>query len=446
MPPRTRALLGVALAALVALAMTAPASGADASDPAATLRQALAEGRVAYGLTGPEEIRALLGAPRSESRERDGGMSLLLWEYADFTVAFGTRAGSDMPPGLVGVQQGGAMWDIGRDRPLVLRTPDDLARLDPFTGLQNVDLRRLDLRPLAARLQALPFDTRTRWPGRDSLPAGFDPAAELERGRDPGLGVRALHRRGIDGRGVGIAIVDQPLLLPHDEYAVTRLDSTGLAGFPPQMHGPAVLSVAAGRTCGVAPGATVHYFAVPMWENANRHYVAALEKILALNRTLPRARRIRVVSISDGAFAERADSADWASVSERAKRVGLVLVTCDRRFVRFGMLQRAWGADPGDAGAYRPSRRYAHDDDALRVPGTRALAAPAGRGVYTFFPDGGMSWGAPYLAGLAALACQVRPDVRPAEIAAALVATARRTDAGPIVDPEAFIERVRARR
>ena len=444
MPFRRPALASLALSTFLAFTALL-AMPAHASDLAERLRQALAAGRVSYQMTEPGEIRDLLGSPLRESPQRDGGMSLVLWEYADFTVAFGHRTDSDMPLVLVGVRQGETMWDVGRDRPLAPRTTADLAKPDPFTGLQNVDLRGLDLRSLGARLEKLSYDTRTRWPGRDSLPEGFDPASALERGKDPGLGVRALHARGIDGRGVGIAVIDQPLLFPHDEYAtaLARLDTTGLAGFPPQMHGPAVLSAAAGLTCGVAPRARVTYFAVPMWESSNRPYVAAMEKVLALNRTLPPEDRIRAVSISNGNFARQADSTDWRQVRERAGREGILLITCEGLPFRYGMLRRARGADPDDPRAWARDAHYSSDEDVLRVPGTRTLASPAGHDVYTFFPQGGMSWGAPYLAGLAALACQVRPGIRPEEIVAALIASTTRTATGSIVNPQGFIDRLR---
>ena len=57
-----------------------------------------------------------------------------------------------------------------------------------------------------------------------------------------------------------------------------------------------------------------------------------------------------------------------------------------------------------------------------------------------------MSWAAPYIAGLAALAFQVNPDVQPQTIVEQLVKTATPTEAGPIVNPRAFIESVKASR
>ena len=82
----------------------------------------------------------------------------------------------------------------------------------------------------------------------------------LEEGKDPGLGVRELHEQGITGEGVNVAIIDQNLLLDHPEYAdrvAAYYDSGCGEEISGSMHGPAVLSLLAGETIGVAPGATV---------------------------------------------------------------------------------------------------------------------------------------------------------------------------------------------
>lgn len=53
-----------------------------------------------------------------------------------------------------------------------------------------------------------------------------------------------------------------------------------------------------------------------------------------------------------------------------------------------------------------------------------------------------MSWGAPYLAGLAALAYQVDPKIDPKTIVELWLRTAVNTDAGPVVNPQGFIKSV----
>jgi hypothetical protein len=51
------------------------------------------------------------------------------------------------------------------------------------------------------------------------MPEAFSPDTLRELGLDPGLGVRQLHEAGITGKRVGVAIIDQTLLVNHVEYA-----------------------------------------------------------------------------------------------------------------------------------------------------------------------------------------------------------------------------------
>lgn len=421
-----------------------PAPSAQAADREALLRNAIREGRITYKLTETEEMRAILGAPLKESSNPDGEWILVSWEYPEITVTFGRWTRGKAPLVLLRIRKGNEEWDIGRNRKLALRSEKDMAKLDSFSGVQNVDLRRIDLSLMKEALAPLTFDNLTEWPPPGKLPAGFDPAAVMELGKNPGLGIRALHKEGIDGRGVGIAIIDQPLLLGHEEYAsaIVRFDATGMAGFPPQMHGPAVLSAAAGLTCGVAPKAAVTYFAVPMWDESNEPYIAAMNRIFELNASLPPGEKIRAVSISNGMFPNYPEYETWKGICERAGREGIFLITCEGNLINYGMLARSWEGDPDDPRSYRPGR-YSGKDDRIRIPGTRTLASLRGNSIFTYFPDGGMSWGAPYLAGLAALAFQVNPKTSPGEVVTALFETAIATEAGPVVNPRGLIDRLR---
>jgi len=435
---------GLVLAAVCFAGSVGSGAQSRASDREALLRSAVKEGRIAYKLTETEEIRTLLGPPAKESSSPDGEWILISWEYPEVTVTFGRWTRGKAPLVLLGINKGEEEWDIGRGRKLALRSEKDMAKLDSFSGVQNVDLKRLNLRSMKEALASMTFDSLTEWPAPDKLPAGFDPAAVLELGKNPGLGVRGLHKENIDGRGVGIAVIDQPLLLGHEQYAsgILRFDATGMTDVPPQMHGPAVLSAAAGLTCGVAPKAAITYFAVPMWENSNRPYVAAMNRIFELNASLPPGEKIRAVSISTGMFRNYPEYETWKAICERAAREGIFLITCDGTLIEYGMLGRSGDGDPDDLRSYRPGL-YSRKSDKLRVPGTRTLASYRANSAYTYFPEGGMSWGAPYLAGLAALAFQVNPKASPGDVVAALLETAVMTEAGPVVNPRGFIDRLR---
>lgn len=77
----------------------------------------------------------------------------------------------------------------------------------------------------------------------------------MEFGKDPSLGVRSLHAAGVDGRGIAIAIIDHDLQPGHQEYRERiKLYDTTFAIGEPSMHGPAVASIAVGKTVGVVGG------------------------------------------------------------------------------------------------------------------------------------------------------------------------------------------------
>ena len=333
--------------------------------------------------------------------------------------------------------------DIGRERQLVLRTVDDLGKLDSFRGISGVSLAKLDLRDNSKDLSKWTFDSRTVWPAADRLPVGFDPARLLEEGKNTGLGVRKLHAAGIDGKGVGIAIIDQPLLREHEEYKdrVVKYTEVDVAGIEPQMHGPAVASIAVGKHCGVAPGAALYYFAVPPWKwLGNEPWADELERIVELNRQLTDTPKIRVVSISLGAFSERPNLARWKQAVKNAEAEGILVVTCDPDFLYLATLKRIETALEPTPADYKRGL-YGHPFAVLCVPAAnRTIASFWGPRFYTYDRSGGMSWTVPYLAGVAALAWQVDPSLTPHEMVELWKRTAVKAAAGPVINPAGIIE------
>ena len=412
------------------------------------LHRAAQEGKLAYKLTTPEELKVLLGSEGKETIRNDGGMVILDTRYSDVRARFGRMRDFSTPFTLLWINAEGKGIDIGQERQIVLRNEGDLDKFDPFWGFANMSLTRLDLREHIELLEKMPFDSQTIWPDTDKMPEGFDPAALLEDGKNPGLGIRSLHKQGIDGRGVTIAIIDQPLLRNHREYAdrLVEYEPVGLltALASPQMHGPPVSSIAVGKTCGVAPKASLRYFALQMWVQDNKPYCYVIDKLIDFNKDKDITQQIRVVSISTGMFSQQAGFDHWQETLIRAEKNGILVVTCHPAFLQYGTLERIPGQDPDKASSYRRGR-YGRKEKVLHIPaGNRTIASHHGPEVYTYTRRGGMSWAAPYLAGLAALAYQVKPDIDPKTIVDLWLKTATQSDAGPmIVNPVGFIEAVR---
>jgi hypothetical protein len=338
--------------------------------------------------------------------------------------------------------------------------------------LRNADLSTLDLRSSLNDLVYADFDTQIKWPPADKLPAGFDATQILELGKNPGLGIRSLHAKGTTGRGVGIAIIDQPMLVDHQEYK-DQLRLYEEINFPPdtesQMHGPAVASIAVGKTVGVAPEADLYYIAAPVgdWGTGgsgnftyNFHYTAqGIQRVLDLNQSLPASRKIRVISISVGWSSDQKGYDEVTAAVEAAKAAGLLVVSSslEQTFgFKFHALGRAPLADPDQFSSYEPGLFWAKDfygghrfSDRLLVPmDSRTTASPNGANDYVFYREGGWSWSIPYIAATYALAAQVKPAITPDEFWKTALQTVRTiqlthagqtTSFGPILDPTALI-------
>ena len=333
------------------------------------------------------------------------------------------------------------------------------------------DLRDWDLSDMEEELFAADFDTRTQWP--ENLPGNFDPERLLELGKDPGLGLQALHEQGITGKGVGIAIIDQTLLVEHREYA-DRLrlyqEYHTAAEDGASAHGPAVASIALGETVGVAPEALLYFIADDVGTGTEgnfvrdmTYYAEDVDRLISLNETLPEGEKIRVISMSVGWTADTAGAEEIEAAIGRARKAGIAVICVNSRDPLLepwmGMGRRRYG-DPNERADCRPgafwreslySGEYrGRDGSLLLVPMDRRTAAsPAGAGEYACFAEGGMSWVVPYVAGLYALACQVEPEITYEEFLAAAQATANPISIWPeegkeypygrVVDPAALL-------
>jgi hypothetical protein len=237
----------------------------------------------------------------------------------------------------------------------------------------------------------------------------------------------------------------------------------------PHMHGAAVVSIAAGETVGVAPGAVVHYFT--NWAMGPRGLdhtgrAMAVRRILEINKELPAEKKIRVISMSLG-WGKGQDGYEEMQTAARAARdAGLLFVSSSMHEVHgFGFhgMGREPKADPQDFDSFAPGRWWASQFYAgksstgrLLVPmDSRTTASQENDTAFVFYRNGGWSWSIPYIAGLYALAVQVRPAVTPQEFWDAAVQTGRTIrhrnggkehEFGPIADPVALIKRLEGAR
>jgi hypothetical protein len=333
------------------------------------------------------------------------------------------------------------------------------------------DLSELDLSNSLDDLLYASFDDRTIWPAEEKMPPDYDWKKIMELGKNPGLGIRQLHQAGITGRGVGIAIIDQTLLVEHLEYInqlrlYEEADDLTSGWENVSMHGPAVASIAVGKTVGVAPDADLYFIATSFC-----NYTGSIEdtdfsclakqvrRILEINELLPQDRKIRVLSISIGWGPESIGYAEINAATKEAKDAGMLVICSSVEEVhgfKFHALGRKPFADPDQFESYEPGLWWAQQfydgkqfSDRLLVPmDSRTTASPGGVDEYVFYREGGWSWSIPYIAGAYALAAQVKPTITPDEFWQLALQTGRTIELhherkvyefGVILDPIALV-------
>lgn len=346
-------------------------------------------------------------------------------------------------------------------------------------------------------LRTINFDTETIWPEKEKLPKNFDPEKFLEKSKNPGLGIKELHEKGINGQGVVVAIIDQRLDINHPEYKssiddYTEYGETGKEAI--SMHGPAVASLLVGKDCGVAPEARLVYKAVP----AGRGFLQraqALDDIVEKNKTVSQNKKVRIVSCSIGYMLEKPELGlkEWADALEKAKKSGIFVVDVGGNQIDISFGGGGNPKNKNDFEGYSPwlyekegneelnkiifdsnadeilkkLREVKKDDLAnisdldlrkkieerlnerkkeIIVPSDyRTMASSWNKeGQYMYNGRGGISWSVPYLAGLFALILQVNPNIQRQEIAEIINKSVKVNKKGlRIVNPKGIIELVK---
>ena len=342
---------------------------------------------------------------------------------------------------------------------------------DPWQiDLRSRDLTKIDMTNSLADLMYADFDSKSQWPTADKIPAGFDWQKIMELGKDPGLGMRALHEQGITGKGVGIAIIDQTLLVDHVEYKdrirvyEEASDITG-GWLETQMHGPAVASIAVGKTVGVAPEADLYFIATAMCSQGTYESVdfaclaKSVRRIIEINKDLPVDRKIRALSMSIGWGPQSKGYNEITAAVNEAKANGIFVISSSLSDIygyHFHGMGRDPLAEPNQFESYVPGLWWAKNfyggqplKQTLLIPmDSRTTASPTGTEDYAFYRTGGWSWSIPYIAGMYALAVQVKPTITPEEFWTTALETGKTTQLvhegkeysfGVILDPQALI-------
>ncbi len=317
---------------------------------------------------------------------------------------------------------------------------EDIRVLEPIT--HNKD--KVYTTPPIEKLVTLDFNENTKW-NDDKLPKQI-----LEYGKIPPLDIYDLHAVGIDGTGVNVAIIDQPLALAHPEY---KDNVVSYKTYAPQgrtlpissMHGPAVASLLVGKQIGTAPKAKLHYYAVPSWLRDSIYPARALEDIVEQNKKLPDEEKIKFVSVSachSGKASVFKNSKYWDEAMEKAKKAGILVleVTAENGFISPGYIDYM---DKSFKYGY-PNAHKDRNKDNVYIPNSLRTVAECYDNKnfsYTYWGVGGVSWAIPYATGVLCLGQQVNPNLSAVRLKQIFIETAKKND--NIVAPKTFIEEVK---
>lgn len=331
------------------------------------------------------------------------------------------------------------------------QTVQPITAVEEFANVRWKDLSSVDLSGRPGLPETLTFNQKTIWPAISMLPNGYNPEALMTASKNPGLGVRDLHREDITGKGVVAAIIDQPLYQDHPEFEgkIIAYHDVG-CGSDTSMHGPAVASLLVGVKCGTAPDARLYYVAAPSWTGDSAFYAKALDWIIEQNANLPESGKIRVVSVSaapsgPGSPFEKNQSM-WDEACARAEAMGIMILDCTQHHGFIGPCYYD-ATDPENVSkckaGFPGSPAVSTSPDVLVPcsPRTTAEEYHKGEFAYQYCGRGGLSWSIPYYAGVLALGWQVRPELTPQQVRELLFESAYINESGfKIINPKEFIK------
>jgi len=257
------------------------------------------------------------------------------------------------------------------------------------------------------------------------------------------------------------------------------------------MHGLAMASLAVGKNVGVAPGANLYFIAshnlkIDRPSQARiltfdyNQYAKAIDRILEISKQLSSKKKIRAISISAAWSPEMEGYQEMRLAVKRATDQGIFIISCnifetyDHEFY-YQVLERDPLGNPDDFSIYsvipwnksirlvkKPRSlfdkyyeekfdRFAKVEILLVPINSRTAASPTGKYDYAFSRGGGWSQVQPFLCGLYALACQVKPDITPELFWQKALETGINQDVingdrkypGKIVNPVKLIQRLR---
>lgn len=334
----------------------------------------------------------------------------------------------------------------------------DYELVDKLRGFSGFNYSKNDFSQLSHDFLAdQTFDTQTIWPSSNKLPSFFKPDQWIKNGKNPGLNVDELHKLNLKGEGLSVAVIDKPINPDHVEFT-GRIHYIDVFHDVNQsrrhFHGIACASILAGNSCGILPKANLFYFAVPDNGRNSINYLVALEKLFEINDTLPAAKKIRAVSISDQIDTHIPEVAHkLPAILEKARERKIALfysTSIPKSFL--------WGGcppdkDPNQADNYMINPHFKGSDyykGKIVIPADyRSTAGNDNNESYTHWgsTNTGFSWAIPYLTGIMVLGWSIDPDLTQYDLYDILIRTKTKTPNNWFcINPKGFINEIKSRK
>lgn len=167
-------------------------------------------------------------------------------------------------------------------------------------GFSYLDLSDKDLSSVSLEvLSKVAFSSTTIWPTQSKLPEGFNPQEILKQATTTNEDVKSLHKKGITGEGIAIAVIDNRFQGEnHIEFENANiikctLSSAEIVDY--HFHMEDVLAKLCGKNLGIAPNSKVLYYEVSDEEDCSLDVLNALKDI---KTRILNGEQIRIINYS----------------------------------------------------------------------------------------------------------------------------------------------------
>lgn len=290
-----------------------------------------------------------------------------------------------------------------------------------------------------ALANTLTFSNQTKF---SKLPNGYDSKKLLEWGKYPGLNIDILHKYGFTGKGSVIAYIDQPVeYKKQQEYKRAKIHYKNNSENSSSLHGPAVLSLLAGKNTGTAPDSEIYYYAHAAWKGDQKTHAECLYQIIEQNKKLPKDKKITMVGFSDNIDETEKNPEAFRKAVKACEASGVMVWFC-------GEYNSAGFIPNSDKNSFENlttdhwvTQKKLDKDELVWVPAAgRTSAYEEGLNSYIYWSEGGLSWTMPYMLGLYGIVKKIDPSLTQKEIREMVVSSAYTNTAGlRIVDPLEFV-------